>query len=459
MKYFKVFIIIAFAAILITPIIFINLKNDQISLIDNSKLPELNTINDFYSFENYISKRIGFRDNIISLYTKTNDKLFDKMIHPIYIYGTNKYVFFKTEIEKHDNEYLDEFAKYLKDIQSYVENRGSYFLFFINPTKISAYNKYLPQGYNYTNYRINYLKKRMDELKVNYIDNTIHLKEISKKEQIFNKKYDAGHWNDIGAFYGLNNVYNKLISDGFNISKLNIRDYNLTYETVTTLPVSEFKINEKIPNLNLKINNYSFTSNYNDIIKLNKSATYYTETTNSKVNNNYTVLFFRDSYMNRKEKFVSNIFSKVYYVHSYHNAINIDYYYNLTEPDIVLLDAVEYAITDNYYSPFEINNKYFNKSYDSFVSLRNNDFIKLDKQQFIEQIENQKNEKITTIKINDSKINYAYLRINKSKIYDFIYENNERSVTLDTNLFNNSKSIEIILINEKETKKQIIVLK
>lgn len=459
MKYFKIFIIIIFLIILIIPITFINLKYDQISLIDNSKLPELNSINDFYSFENYISKRIGFRDNIISMYTKTNDKLFNKMIHPIYTYGTNKYVFFKTEIEKHDNEYLDEFAKYLKDIQSYIENRGGYFLFFINPTKISVYNKYLPQGYNYTNYRINYLKKRLDELKVNYIDNTIYLKKISKEEQIFNKKYDAGHWNDIGAFYGLNNVYNKLISDGFKISNLNINDYNLTYEIATTLPVSEFKINERIPNLNLKTNNYSFTYNYNDIIKLNKAATYYTETTNSKVNNNYTVLFFRDSYMNRKEKFISNIFNNVYFVHSYHNAINIDYYYNLTNPDIILLDAVEYAITDNYYSSFEINNKQFNKSYDNFLSLTKDDFIELNKYELIEQIENQKNEKITTIKINNPKINYAYLRINKKKIYDFTYENNNRCVDLDTNLLKNSKSIEIILINEKETKKQIIVLK
>ena len=28
-------------------------------------------------------------------------------------------------------------------------------------------------------------------------------REIKEREQIYNKKYDCAHWNDLGAFYGL----------------------------------------------------------------------------------------------------------------------------------------------------------------------------------------------------------------------------------------------------------------
>ena len=188
MKKFKIFIITLFFIILLIPLLFINIDTNQISLIDNSKLPESKTIKDFQSFENYLSKRIGFRNEIINTYVKLNDNLFNKMIHPTYTYGIDDYVFFKTDIESHDDEYLNNFAQLIKNTQDYVEARGSYFLFFINPSKINLYNEFLPQGYNYYNYRINYLKEKLDELNVNYIDNTDYLSTIINKKQVFIKK-------------------------------------------------------------------------------------------------------------------------------------------------------------------------------------------------------------------------------------------------------------------------------
>lgn len=462
MKHFKIIIIFCFWIILIIPTLLMNTKNEQISLIDNSKLPEFNSVYDISSFENYLSKRVGFRTFIIKAYTTANDKLFNKMIHPSYTYGTNDYVFFKISgPELHDDSYLDSFAELIKKIQTYINDRGSYFLFFINPDKLSVYEQYLPKGYNYTNYRINYLKKKFDELNINYIDNLDCLKSISKKEQIFNKQYDAGHWNDIGGFYALNNVYDKLISDGFNIEKLSKSDYILNYETVNSLPVSEFKINEQIPVFEEKSINYYYTNNYSNIIKLNSRATYYLESTSKNVKNDYTLLFFRDSYINRKEKFISNTFHKTYYVHSYHNAINADYYYNIIQPDIVLMDAVEYGIWESFYPISSIETKNFNNLYSNYKDLPKNEFIDLN----IDEIKNtiqeniQNNSILITLDINKHNFKYAYLRINKSKAYDFIYENDIASISINTDLLKEANSIDLIFINNKETKKQIINIK
>ena len=44
--------------------------------------------------------------------------------------------------------------------------------------------------------------EKLEEYGVNYITNEYVLKEKSETEQVFNVKYDAGHWNDLGAFTG-----------------------------------------------------------------------------------------------------------------------------------------------------------------------------------------------------------------------------------------------------------------
>ena len=378
MKIYRIFFITLFLLIIVLPLCFMNLKPDQISEIDNSKLPEKSTIKNVSSLENYLSKRLGFREKIINFYTKTNDVLFEKMVHPTYTYGEDGYVFFKTNAEKKDNEYLDSFAELVKNMQEYTTQRGSYFLFIINPTKISVYREYLPKGYNFSNYRINYLKDKLEQLGVNYIDNTEYITELSQKTQVFNKQYDAGHWNDIGAFYGMNNIYKKLQSDGIKVAQLDANDYNIKYENMTTLPVSEFEINEDVPQYSLKSVNYSLDRKYNRCIDISEKYTYYRNTTNKTTDNAYKLLFFRGSYMNDKEKFVSNQFKQSYFIHNYGNSINFDYYYNIAQPDIVLFETVEYAIKENYYNSKEIKNKKYNENYEKFANLEESKLLELE---------------------------------------------------------------------------------
>lgn len=460
MKIYKMIFVISFFLILIIPTCFINLKENQISEIDNSKLPEISTIQDKITFQNYFSKRIGFRKEMINAYTYLNDLCFKEMIHPSYTYGTDGYVFFKMGNEGYDDTSLYNLAYFIKNMQDYVTQRGKYFLFVINPTKISVYSQYLPKGYNYTNHRVNVLKKNLDELGVNYIDNTDCLKKASEKEQVFNVKYDAGHWNENGAFYGINNIYSKMQNDGINISKVDIGDYNISTELKESLPASEFKINEKVPLYELKNKNYTINFRYNDNIEISANNNYFVETSNSSMNTK--LLFFRGSYMgDNKEKFVANKFSNAYFVHNYDNSINFDYYFNISEPDVVLFETVEYTINETFYSSEKMRAKKYNKVYSNYEKLqKNNTLIHVNNDDIIKKIEKNAKENIplTKITLEDGNYEYAYLKIN-DKVYDFCYENEKSAITMDTEKLKNASNIEIIAISKDLKSQQEIKIK
>lgn len=123
MKIYKLLFIIAFSLIILLPICKIDLRNDVVSKIDNVKLPEYNDVKNIEDMEEFISKRIGYRESIINSYISLNDKLFNRMLHPIYTYGENGYVFFKTELEEKDDYYLNYIAQMIKNMQDYVTRK------------------------------------------------------------------------------------------------------------------------------------------------------------------------------------------------------------------------------------------------------------------------------------------------------------------------------------------------
>ena len=92
-RFFPVLTIVTFILFIILPLITMNLKEDQISELDNSRLmnrTEIGSVDSFpVDFENYFSDRIGFRDFILSTYLVANETLFHTLEHPTYTYGTD----------------------------------------------------------------------------------------------------------------------------------------------------------------------------------------------------------------------------------------------------------------------------------------------------------------------------------------------------------------------------------
>lgn len=357
MKQIKIILMIVFSIFLLLPLIFINTRQDIISEIDNRKLKDLPEFSISSSYLNYINKyfddRYGGRELLVNVYASLNDLLFNELVHPSYEYGTDKYVFFGMGNNIEYSGYHKKFAESVDKIKSYVESKGSKFYMVINPEKTSVYTNYLPKGVNYNREWIEKLELELEKKGINYVDNTELLKEKSKYEFVYDKQYDAGHWNDLGAFYGVNNLLKNINKDFTNIKELEFSDFDISTIPQNFLKVSKFKIKDYSPLFTLKNdNNYEDLSNNYAGIKIDSRYPIFSYTKNNNYNAKFLpkALVFQGSYLNGREKFLKSRFSDYIAVHNYQNVFNIDYYYEIFQPDIVIFEVAEYTISDNYFS-------------------------------------------------------------------------------------------------------------
>ena len=163
-----------------------------------------------------MNDRIGLRSDMIRIYVTANNSLFHKMVHPSYVYGKDDYVFLDSGGNLEFWDFHIAFADMVEQIQLYCEERNVPFLFVFDPAKTSILQEELEEGWNYNNEWVARFKAELDKRGIHYIDNTDLLMEKTERgEVVFNKQYDAGHWNDLGAFYGVNHMleeYNGLIN-------------------------------------------------------------------------------------------------------------------------------------------------------------------------------------------------------------------------------------------------------
>ena len=157
MKIIKYSVILVFAMMLLIPLLLFNFEEGAISEIDNRNLAsspfsEEAKDNDFTDhFESYVNDRIGLRDEMVLSYTVLNDKLFGKMVHPLYVYGTDGYVFAEglTSSDTKYTEFHTAFADTVKKIQDYCDERDIPFVFVFDPAKPAVLTEYIPKGINY----------------------------------------------------------------------------------------------------------------------------------------------------------------------------------------------------------------------------------------------------------------------------------------------------------------------
>ena len=460
MKKIKKLFIIIFMTLLFLPLIFFNWKDEYISKIDNRSLKKfpnrenLTGENIAEYIQNYINDRIGGREKIINIYTILNDKLFNIMEHPTYTYGEDGYIFFKIGRNIEYQEYHRQFAEAIKKIQIYCEEREIPFYFVFNPEKTYVYSEYLPKGVNYNRYWVDRLMSDLDELGVNYIDNSNFLKEKAKKEFVFNKKYDAGHWNDLGAFLAMNNVYEKISHDNSKISVLKEAQYDKLIKIEETLPVSYFRINEETPNWKLKMEYEDISEQYIDEVK--RQAPFlefnYYKNLSKGAEKLLKLMIFRGSYLNSRGKFVIPIAKEYIGINNYQNVLNIPYYVNIFRPDIVIFEVAEYTIKDSYFSAEKMKNLDLppfidQKKKSKAISINNIDNWNSDLNFQIEY-----GNKVSKIILLDlpKEIKYVYLSF-ENKMYDFMRtEDGIYELSVLNDLLKNKKNFEIYYITDKE---------
>ena len=360
MRVIKIFAIIAFILMILTPAVTLNTEPDSISKIDNRALarfpfgkdaPKGDLVN---NIEHYVQDRIGFREKMILAFTMLNDKLFGKMVHPTYCYGKYGYVFFKMEANVQYGEFHETFADMVERIQTYCEERNVPFLFAFDPAKTSVLRQYLPSGANYDSSWVKTFSAALDKRGVNYIDNTgLLIQKTRNGEAVFNQKFDAGHWNDLGAFYGVNNMLTAMHNKVSTIHVNNMDEFNITKRLETSLPVSTFPIHEYVPAFSFKnISEDNDTELYAEELERCPSFRGFNYFVNNERRNNGSpkVLVFQGSYMNGKgNKYLRNSFGEYIAVHNYQNVINFPYYFNIFKPDCVLFEVTEYTFNNNYF--------------------------------------------------------------------------------------------------------------
>lgn len=362
MKKIRIVFISLFFVLLAIPVVTFNWERDVVSEIDNRKLmenpfeavDEEGKVDVTNNLEDYAQDRIGLRSEMITAYMNINEVLFHEMVHPSYTWGKDGYVFFQPGDKLDFQEYHLIFAQMVKALQDYCEERGVPFLFAVEPAKMTVLQDKLADGICYDNSWLPQMEEELDRLGVNYIDNTELLYEkTASGEMVFNKQYDAGHWNDLGAFYGTNHILEALseIQDGVHVNTED--EFETGTEVMTVLPQSEFKIHDEVPVFTRKQEIEELTGDYDAEVQRNEQYPYFEYTVNAarKKEGAPKALIFQGSYMNvYGAKFLENSFGEYIAVHDYQNVMNLDYYFNIFQPDCVVFEVAEYAILDDYFS-------------------------------------------------------------------------------------------------------------
>lgn len=338
------------------PALLTNTKPNQISEMDNRMLqeyPEVLTSEYPQEIEAYLEDRIGFRENMITLYQNLSDTIFHKLEHPLYMYGKEGHIMTNWDLTTYqhldvDQTYVTNLTEYLKSLQIFCEKEECRFLFFLCPNKETIYPEYFPDGYNVKNQpnRSDLLVDEMTEKEVPFIYPRELFMELKNKQLLYNKKYDAGHWNDRGCYYGNREIISLLNTQLPSMGLLSEEEFSVDEIIRQYLINSYFEINEKVPSYMLKETAWTEMSGVFDHILLTvptREHQYYKNTVNLSMPR---VLIFCDSYFGDAAKFYANHSSELMLMH-HRNMDNAEYYITLFQPDIVIVEVAERGLQES----------------------------------------------------------------------------------------------------------------
>lgn len=345
--------LLCFLLMLIIPLCLTNTSSNVKSDLDNRVLVELPEIGDSGyegKIKTYLQDRIGLRNQMMTGYQLLNNYIAGDLTHPSYTYGQDGYIF----LQMHNNivygNYHKTFAEAVLKMQNYCESRGIKFYILLDPEKASVYRQFLPDGVNYSDEWVDELLAYMQELGINCISNKDLLIARSDKEQVFNHQYDAGHWNDLGCYYGTNHLWSVIHEDFPSVTEYSEEDFDISTNIGRYLPNSKYPVNETIPEFSLKSTWKDITQKFS-ALKRNKNHPYfrYYENTSPQAKEYPRMLIFHGSYYNRGPEFFVGRSKEYIGIHNYQNVLNLDYYFNIFQPDVVVFEVAEYTFSDGYF--------------------------------------------------------------------------------------------------------------
>lgn len=366
MKGVKISFLLLFALVLLVPLAAFRREPGVVSEIDNRMLQE----NPFdpeerakggdltVKLENYVRDRIGFRDDMILGYTVLNDRVFGKMVHPSYCYGKEGWVYVRPSPPASDRDYCTTFADMVVQVWDYCEARDVPFLFVWEPMKETVLSKYLPVGVNHDRRGSEIILSYLEEKGVPVLDMTALLRERAEcGEIVFNREYDAFHWNELGGFYVGNAILQEMKKDFPCVHINTLDEFRILEKLETSLPTSKFPIYETVPLLEAKADESVNTKDaYAAELRLDgnyRSFGYYVNSSQQTENSPRT-LMFQGSHMNGYGyKFLKNALGEYIFIHNYQNILNFDYYFSVFQPEYVIFEVAESPLRVTSYFNYE----------------------------------------------------------------------------------------------------------
>ena len=354
---------LAFMAMITIPLLCMNTEEYAQSQMENRALTGWpgwgfdKKYNEWYL--HYAEDRIGFREEAIGLFTKAVHSLFHEFAEELHMYGKEDYVFPADDgyVKSYqhlntDEELIDSLVTYLGNTNEYLKEKNILFVFMICPDKKNIYGEYFPD-YIHVNEKeestLELLAKKLDKAEVPYVIPVEEFQEKAKTVQIYNKKYDSAHWNDFGAFYGMQLVGEKFRQQGSAAPVISEEDYVLSFEEMKTMEFIDIPINEQVPFYTLAHKPELKTSQKLEGALERVEGTSIQHYKNPNAKSEETILIFHDSFLQSNKKFFVNTYKEVYMV-SRQNYQGVQYYVNVLKPDVVLYENAERAFADDLYA-------------------------------------------------------------------------------------------------------------
>lgn len=334
----KCFLFVIFILIIV-PIICFNYEKDVASSIDNRMLTELSDLK-LETINNYVNDRIGFRETAINIYNRFNERCLNVSTNPQLMMGKEGNLFPKIDSITTFNDYHEYFLMTIKNMQDYCEERGVKFYYMINPSKSTIMVDELPSGINYNTDWLDEFVLHAKDIGINIVDNYNYFKEIKDDVPLYNKRYDSYHWNDDGAFYGINKLLNSI-----GVKENKVTDFDRT--------ISLEAKDDEVYDLITRVKPQDLSKTYKDGLLMAddfKEFLYYKQNVNGP-----KLLSFEGSYLltnDRTEKFIANHFSETVVVHDYQNIFNLNYYLNIFKPDVVVFEMADYTFQEYYFAKY-----------------------------------------------------------------------------------------------------------
>lgn len=341
--------------IITLPLFFMDHEKNKISLLDNSYLPELPDLTGILhaqdEVEEYVNKRIGFRESSVYLYETGVSLLFHKLEHNLYAFGMDGHIMGNMDeyirdyqhlnLEE-DAEFLDAFSGWLYKVNNYMEKENIIFLYFLAPDKKTIYPEGVSDTINVYGEvsRTDLLLQKLDEMQIAYIYPKEEFLAVKEEKQTYNKKYDVLHWNDLGNFMGNQMIDGYFCRQNDAIVPLEEGQFDLRYVCREKLDQSCFYVYEDVPEYRLKDEQGILDISNQDEFGKEHVVSDFEHYINENLPDGSVILILHDSYMVSSGKYYKGRYKEVISVHN-SNYWEIQELVEYYKPDIVLFENVE----------------------------------------------------------------------------------------------------------------------